>query len=407
MSLRTSAAVAAVRLVNGASRVSGKGSGTVAGGRVGLKIAPDLLGVLSTGRRVALVSGTNGKTTTTALLAAAASGIAGEVATNATGSNMPPGHVAALVGTQKAKMACLEVDEAYLGAVAQTTSPEVIVLLNLSRDQLDRMNEVRMLAERWRAFLETSTATIIANADDPLVVYAAVTSPKVVWVAGGLSWRDDAGACPSCRGAITFQDDGPGWRCTACDLSRPAPAWDLDSTSAQGPGGSVGLELSIPGEFNRHNGLMALAAAVTLGANEAEAAHAMGDVSDVAGRFVERSFGAVEARLMLAKNPAGWSSLLEVVAGGDGPVVVSINARTADGADPSWLFDVDFSVLAGRLVVATGDRSRDLSVRLRYGRVDHTRIADPLEAVALAGAEGKSVEVIGNYTAFRDLLEAQ
>ena len=131
----------------------------------------------------------------------------------------------------------------------------------------------------------------------------------------------------------------------------------------------------------------------------------------MAGRFTVRSFGDVRARLMLAKNPAGWDELLDLVAGSDAPLVVSINARIADGADPSWLWDVPFERLAGRAVVATGDRFRDLSVRLHYGGVAHTTEPDPVRAVALPrGRPAQAVpartvvDVIGNYTAFHDLL---
>ena len=402
MRLRASVASLAVQGVNRASRVTGKGSGTVAGGRVGLKLDPKLLEDLARGRSTVLVSGTNGKTTTTALLTAALA-TAGPIATNATGSNMPPGHVAALVGTKASVGACLEVDEAWLPATAAATRPRAVVLLNLSRDQLDRSSEVRMLAERWRGAV-ASAGVVIANCDDPMVAWAASTAESIVWVAGGLEWKDDAGACPSCRGAITF--DELGWRCGSCDLTRPTPTWWLDDRDAVGPSGPVSLTLELPGRFNRSNALVALAAADALGIDPEVAAHAMSSVHDVAGRFNEVVIASTPCRLMLAKNPAGWSALLDVVTEGTAPVVVAINSRTADGADPSWLFDVDFSKLQGRRVVATGDRWRDLSVRLRYAGVVHDAEADSKRAVEVAGTDGDMVEIVGNYTAFRDLLEA-
>ena len=406
MSLRTWAGTRAVRLVNVASRLTGRGSGTVAGGRAGLALAPSLLADLAAGRQVALVSGTNGKTTTTALLRAALSATGSAVASNTTGSNMPAGHVAALVADRSAPVVCLEVDEAYLGRLVEATEPTVVVLLNLSRDQLDRMSEVRMLSERWRSALRATQATVVANADDPLIVHAAGEASKVVWVAGGLEWRDDAGACPACLAAVHFDEVGPGWSCSGCGLRRPEPTWSLDGTDAVGPHDRVALDLRLPGAFNLRNAVMALAGAQVMGVPVASAVAAMAGVVDVAGRFVDRHVGGTPVRLMLAKNPAGWSALLDTVADEDGPVVVSINARTADGADPSWLFDVDFSVLAGRTVVATGDRWRDLAVRLKYAGVAHAVEAEPAAAVALAGRGSGRVDVIGNYTAFRDLLEA-
>jgi UDP-N-acetylmuramyl tripeptide synthase len=136
----------------------------------------------------------------------------------------------------------------------------------------------------------------------------------------------------------------------------------------------------------------------------------MSGIAEVAGRFTTRLVAGVRTRLMLAKNPAGWSELLDLVANDDGPIVISINARTADGADPSWLWDVPFERLAPRVVVATGDRCRDLSVRLQYAGAAHVTVEDPTEAVATAHADSRGhigrVDVIGNYTAFAELLAA-
>ncbi len=170
-------------------------------------------------------------------------------------------------------------------------------------------------------------------------------------------------------------------------------------------GRSAPVRLSLPGRFNQSNALMAAVAAEASGVDALEALAAMEGVEEVAGRFTVRSFGDVRARLMLAKNPAGWGELLDLVAGSDAPLVVSINARIADGADPSWLWDVPYERLTGRAVVATGDRYRDLSVRLHYGGVTHTTEPEPVLAVTRAAAgSDEVVDVIGNYTAFYDLL---
>jgi UDP-N-acetylmuramyl tripeptide synthase len=382
---------------------------------------------------VALVTGTNGKTTTTRLLAVALEAGSGvPVLTNATGSNMPAGHAAALVDGPLEAPAVLEVDEGYLPALLQASSPQVAVLLNLSRDQLDRTNEVRMLAARWREALGVASApVIVANADDPLVVWGAASAARVVWVAAGLRWRSDATGCPACGGRISFVDGngtaaaGPnggargGWSCR-CGFSRPAPeVWITDGSN--GPlarfadGRTAVLALALPGSFNRANALMAATAAGVFGVPSEVALGAMAAVHEVAGRFTTASVGGVHTRLLLAKNPAGWDELLELVCPGTSPVVVGINARVADGRDPSWLWDVPFETLAGRPVVATGERCLDLSVRLQYAGVDHTAVRDQVEAVLVAAREagrrpGRTVEAdtwrveyIGNYTAFHDL----
>jgi len=189
-------------------------------------------------------------------------------------------------------------------------------------------------------------------------------------------------------------------------------AGDVRSTTYQAEwadGRSEQIRLLLPGRFNHSNALMAAVAAEAMGIAVADGLAAMADVDEVAGRFTTRLVSGVRTRLMLAKNPAGWSELLDLVGKDDGPIVISINARTADGADPSWLWDVPFERLARRVVVATGDRCRDLSVRLYYAGVPHVMESDPLAAVRIAHGDrddSERVDVIGNYTAFAELLKA-
>jgi lipid II isoglutaminyl synthase (glutamine-hydrolysing) len=396
-------AVVATRAVNAVSRRLGQGSGTVIGGRVGLAIDPGLLARLAAGRCVALVSGTNGKTTTTRLLAVAVEPALGPVATNATGSNMPPGHVAALVGAPSAA-AVLEVDESYLPRLVESLSPTAVVLLNLSRDQLDRTNEVRMVAGRWRRAFEASPATVVANADDPLVAWAAGAAAHPVWVAAGLPWQADAAGCPVCEGRIVF--DGGSWACE-CGFARPCvDVWLEGDVICSSAGRRLPLVIQLPGRFNRANAVMAVAAAEALGVPADEALRQMAGVEEVAGRFGMKVVAGCTVRLMLAKNPAGWRELLDLVCPGDRPMVVGINARVADGRDPSWLWDVPFERLRGRPVIATGERCLDLSVRLRYAEVPHRTVRDPVAAVRAAGGDGGKVDFVGNYTAFHDVLAA-
>jgi lipid II isoglutaminyl synthase (glutamine-hydrolysing) len=163
------------------------------------------------------------------------------------------------------------------------------------------------------------------------------------------------------------------------------------------------IDLSLPGRVNRANAAMALAAASALGAAEEPALEAMRSVHDVAGRYRSATVEGSEVRFLLAKNPAGWQEALEMLAPPPRPVIVAINARVADGHDPSWLWDVPFEQLAGRLVVATGERRCDLAVRLHYAEVDHVVAASLREAVRAAG--GPAVDLAANYTAFQEYLE--
>jgi UDP-N-acetylmuramyl tripeptide synthase len=126
----------------------------------------------------------------------------------------------------------------------------------------------------------------------------------------------------------------------------------------------------------------------------------MTQIGEIEGRYLTTTYDGVSTRLLLAKNPAGWGEALRMLPDGPRGVVVAVNARAADGRDPSWLWDVQFELLAGRFAVATGERSRDVAVRLRYAGVEHTRIDDPAAALRRAGADG-AVEVLANYTAFQ------
>ena len=152
--VRTRTATTLGHAVASLSRRLGRGNGSVIGGRVLLAVDRHALGTLAEGHRAALVSGTNGKTTTTRLLSAALSS-AGPIVTNLRGANMPAGLAAALGEGEPGALAVLEVDEAWLPAVAADVHPEVVLLLNLSRDQLDRNNEVRSLSSSWRRAVAT------------------------------------------------------------------------------------------------------------------------------------------------------------------------------------------------------------------------------------------------------------
>lgn len=393
--------MATARVVGCASRLARLGSGSVIGGRAALLVDGHLLSELAARHKVVLVSATNGKTTTTRLLASAMA-TKGPVVSNAEGANMAPGHVAALAAAPPGATAVLEVDEGWLGKVMSSTRPEVVVLLNLSRDQLDRSHEVRQVAQRWRSALTgCPPRVVVANADDPLVAWAATAAPLVEWVAAGSSWTADAVGCPACGGRLDFGEQA--WSCDSCDLSRPTPGSSLAGSAAVlGASDAIPLDLALPGRINASNALVALVAARSMGADPQAAATAMSQVAEVAGRYRRATFAGAEVRLLLAKNPAGWQEALDLLAPAPAPVIVAINARVADGHDPSWLWDVPFERLRGRRVVAAGERRSDLAVRLAYADVDHV-VADDL-AGAVAAAGGREVDVAANYTAFQGYL---
>lgn len=373
------------------------------GGLVAMTLDRSLLRQLGSGRRTVLVTGTNGKSTTTRMVASAL-GSLGPVATNSEGANMDAGLIAALAVAQDAGLAALEVDEMHLPHVADAVEPRVIVLLNLSRDQLDRVGEINAIERTLRAGLARHPdAVVVANCDDVLMTSAAYDCPHVVWVAAGGGWANDSVSCPR-SGEVIVRDKGH-WYSTGTDFKRPTPQWWFDDEMLYGPDGlALPMKLSLPGAVNRGNAAQAVAAAVSLGADPAAAVAAASGVSEVAGRYRTVTVGSHTARILLAKNPAGWQEALSMIDKHGAGVVIAVNGQVPDGEDLSWLWDVRFQHFEGTSVVAAGERGTDLAVRLTYAGVEHTLVHDTIAAIESCPAG--HVEVIANYTAFLQLQRA-
>jgi lipid II isoglutaminyl synthase (glutamine-hydrolysing) len=385
------------RAVSWLSRATGRGAGEVIGGRVVLALAPEAPRRLARGHDVALVSGTNGKSTTTRMLAAALE-VLGPVDTNGTGANTAAGFVAALVDSH-AERVVLETDEGWLPWAIAQTAPRTVVLLNLSRDQLSRHHEVAHLAAAWRGPL-ADVGVVVANADDPDTVWPALAARHQVWVAAGQRWIQDSGTCPSCGGHC--RRDTSGWGC-ACGLRRPEPDWWLDGDELVSRTLRLPLPLALPGSYNLANAAMAVAAAATLGVDPAAAIARIRAIETVAGRYAWRRVREHRVRLLLAKNPAGWLEIVDLVRDTQNPLVLAFNSDGVDGRDPSWLYDVSFEALAGRPLVVTGRRATDMRVRLEMDGLAPTVVHEGLRA-ALATLPAGPVDVLANYTAFRDVL---
>ncbi|MGP4054649.1 MurT ligase domain-containing protein [Mycobacterium sp. 4D054] len=383
-----------------ASRVTGRGAGAMIGGLVAMTLDKSILGQLGRGRRTVVVTGTNGKSTTTRMTAAAL-GTVGPVATNAEGANMDAGLVAALAAAPDAALAALEVDEMHVPHVLDAVPAAVTILLNLSRDQLDRVGEINHIERTLRAGLARHPSTVVvANCDDVLMTSAAYDSPNVVWVAAGGGWASDSVSCP--RSGEVIVRDGAHWHSTGCDFTRPDPDWWFDDTHIHGPDGlSLPMALTLPGTVNRGNATQAVAAAVTLGADPVAAVSAVSAVDEVAGRYRTVQVGAHTARILLAKNPAGWQEALAMVNRDAAGVVIAVNGQVPDGEDLSWLWDVRFEHFESVPVVAAGERGTDLAVRLGYAGVEHALVHDTLAAIA--SCPPGHVEVLANYTAFLQL----
>ena len=404
--IRTKTALAAATLATAASRATGRGAGGMIGGLVAGAIDPNIMDGLGRGRPAVLVTGTNGKSTTTRMLVQALR-TTHTVATNEGGDNMDAGIISALMAGTDASHIALEVDELHVPHVADSLNPSALVLLNLSRDQLDRVGEINRIERALRACVEAHPEmTVVTNCDDVLMTSVAWGHPNVVWVSAGAGWVNDSVTNPRGAGSVVRTPDGDWYAAEkladGTEFRRPEPTYTVDKHSLTTPHGEVPLHLTLPGRANRGNAAQAVAAAVeAYGVPLDKAVRAVESVDNVAGRYATVHLGEHEVRLLLAKNPAGWQEALTMLDRDADGVVIAVNAQQGDGADVSWLWDVKFEDFDGIAVKAAGERGTDLAVRLLYAGIEHELVHDVVKAIR-ACPPGR-VEVLANYTAFRDL----
>ncbi len=387
------------------SRLTKRGSGVMVTGRIILRMQPDAVSALSKNRKVILVSGTNGKTTTTSLIFSALS-INSNVVSNYTGANLFAGLAAALSKNLSAPMAVLEVDEMVMAWAIKQTNPEMVVLLNLGRDQLDRLSEVRFVAQKWKDALATlpKQCLILADADDPFVVWAALDWNNVLWFSSGACGHIDASTCPSCGVILQWSQDKTHYSCR-CGFAKPNAQWVLSADELRGhQGQAVKVVSGIPGRAALSNAARAVVVASYFGVSLQDSLAAIAKVTSVDGRFGKLKIGNTDFRLLLSKNPASWRETLATSASGPKCVLLVVNANTQDGKDTSWLWDVDFAPLKQRYVVVTGDRRLDVSARLTVNEIAHHLVANENAAATLLGEV--EADLIASYTAFHRLAKS-
>ncbi|MDP1712481.1 MAG: MurT ligase domain-containing protein [Candidatus Nanopelagicaceae bacterium] len=388
------------------SRISGRGSGVMVTGRIILKLMPSSVATLSKDRRIVLITGTNGKTTTTSLVYNALA-TRSRTISNFTGANLFAGVATALSQDAKAKTAALEVDEMVLPWAISQTRPELVVLLNLGRDQLDRLSEVRSVAQKWKDALLglPENCQILGDADDPFVVWAAQDWSKVIWFSAGTAGHLDASTCPVCGEVLVWIGGGNSYSCE-CGFKKPTPDWVLKESTLHGPHEErIEVVSRIPGRAALSNAARAIISASVFGVTTVAAANAVSMVLSVDGRFGELHIGTTTFRLLLSKNPASWRETLATSStSGPETVLLAVNANTQDGKDTSWLWDVDYSPLRGKVVFVTGERRIDVSARLTVNEIPHRLVNDELDAARLIG--DKKADLIASYTAFHRLSKS-
>jgi UDP-N-acetylmuramyl tripeptide synthase len=396
------AKLAAARAVGAASRLSGRGGGTTLPGRMLLRWEPDALARLGgrLDRGTTLISATNGKTTTAAMIAAAMAAAGRRPVHNRAGSNMTWGVATALL-EQRGEEGLFEVDEAWLPQVATQLDPTLIVLGNLFRDQLDRYGEMEALADEWGRTIEARVgrSRFVLNADDPAiadlgrdadgearpgVTYFGIADPSQALLE--LQHAFDAKHCRRCGNPYAYERAFVGhlghYSCPACGARRPPPdvaATAIELLGMEGsrvelrtPAGELRLRLPLPGLYNVYNALAAVAAALELGIEPQRIAAALEGMRAAFGRVETIEIDGARLSILLIKNPAGANEVLRTLQleARDGGIDlwIALNDRIADGRDVSWVWDADFELLAGALrrVVCAGTRAPEMALRLKY-----------------------------------------
>jgi UDP-N-acetylmuramyl tripeptide synthase len=428
------AGVAAARLAGRLSRLVRTGGGTTVPGKVLTLLSPNAVERLAVRLPLgsALVSATNGKTTTTAMVAEILES-RHRLAHNSAGANLLSGVASTLLSSANAELGLFEVDEAALPEVARRVRPRALCLGNLFRDQLDRYGELELVAERWRRAtgeLDDNTV-IVANGDDPQVGDLARDRPNSIvfgmddprLAAPALPHAADSRWCLRCgtpyEYAAAYVGHLGAYRCPACGHARPpldlvarsVELHGLDSVSFDlvDDEGPQRIRLRLPGLYNVYNALAAAGLARALGAPRTEVRDGLERFTAAFGRFERLQMGDRTVLMLLVKNPAGANEVVRTLVAGGAPrlALIALNDGTADGRDVSWIWDVDFEPLLERLqrVVVSGDRAAELALRCKYAGFDESAI-DVVPGLGQAldrGLEltpaGAELVVVPTYTA--------
>jgi UDP-N-acetylmuramyl tripeptide synthase len=442
--------IMAARALGGLARRAGRGGGTSLPGKVLVGLdrhaVSELAGRLREGS--AVISATNGKTTTAAMTASVLERSGLRLVHNRAGANMEGGVASALLAAARpgrgiaAQFGLFEVDEFWLERLVSELSPRAVLLSNLFRDQLDRYGELETIAEKWAAVAAslTPSTALVLNADDPLIAdlgrgldknggprvhYFGIEDPALA--RPQLQHAADSKHCRRCGAPYHYDAIYLGhlglYRCENCGQQRPVPSLAAEQVELHGtrsarfalrtPQGTAVVSLPLPGLYNVYNALGAAALCLELGLSLDSVVAGLEAVKAAFGRAERIAIEAVELQVLLMKNPAGANEIMRTVAleGGELDILGVLNDGIADGRDVSWIWDADFELLVDsiRLITCSGKRAAELAVRLKYAGLptDRVRVIPSLpEALdaALSGASGR-LFVLPTYTALLELRE--
>jgi UDP-N-acetylmuramyl tripeptide synthase len=435
--MRLAAGVAAAKAVGTLARTAGRGGGTSLPGKVLTRVEPHAIGRLASRLRQGsvVISATNGKTTTAAMVASILERGGARLVHNRAGANMAGGIASALAAASRrggrsltGDFGLFEVDEFWLGAVVEELEPRAMLLGNLYRDQLDRYGELETIADRWAAVVAASSAQLVLNADDPLIAdLGRHSSPTYFGVDDDslalpeLQHASDSKHCRRCGHAYSYTAVYLAhlghYKCPNCGQERPAPsvvATDVELRGIRSAAFTLRerrVELPLPGLYNVYNALGAAALTLSLGVPLDDVVAGLESVAPAFGRAETLDLGRPTS-LLLVKNPAGANEVLRTLAleGGQLDILGVLNDRTADGRDVSWVWDADWELLVPhvRRMTCAGTRAAELALRLKYAGLatDRIEVVDGLEAALDAALVGSGpLYVVPTYTALLELRE--
>lgn len=406
--------------------------GTTFPGKVALKLDKDILTKVASGYNVILVTGTNGKTTTTSMIYNILKEKGFSVITNNTGANLYSGIVTTFVDNYKfsdknhEKFAVIEVDEANVKFITEKITPNIITVTNLFRDQLDRYGEVyTTLTKILEGVYSVPTSKLILNGDESLLGKLDIKNPVVFYgfktnidENKTIDINADAKFCKFCKtpykyNFVTYNHLGD-YYCTGCGYKRPEISYgideiiDLTSESSTVKINDTEIFLSQSGVYNIYNALCAYSIAKELGVNDLTIKKSLENQSSSFGRQETINIEDKEVKIILVKNPAGYNQALDTLCLSKDPFSAAfiLNDNYADGRDVSWIWDVNFEHLNNvdlNEIYVSGLRSYDMAVRLKTAGLDSSKFSITEEYDALTErikeSNNKKVYILATYTA--------
>lgn len=364
--------------------------GTALPGLIALKLSPTLINQIVTKNQLKsiIITGTNGKTTTSRLISSILDQASQTYLQNRHGSNLLRGIASVLVqnanlkGLIKTKLAIWEIDEAKVLSAIKTIKPKMIIFNNLFRDQLDRYGEIDKILSIWQKTIKLlpKSCQIIINVDDPHLNYLVTQFPDKNFITYGLnqSFKSklvksaDAITCPNCHHFLTFSNIITShlghYTCPNCHFQRQNPQHAQVTPISQ-----------LPGRFNLYNLLAAKIVTQNLKISKKTIRQAFKKFKPVFGRAEKFTHRHTEYQIFLVKNPTGFNSVLTMLTNHhllNRPILIILNDLIADGTDVSWIYDVHFKALKDREtpIFVSGLRAHDLSLRLKLAGINQKLI---------------------------------